>query len=97
MKQRQSLEAKQILRNCRKAIGEKNGKVIIVDIVVKSDGNKIFDGMGIVIDLLMLAHTSGGKERTEKEWKKILNDRGFTLYKIIKIQAILSIIVAYPE
>ncbi|XP_048327932.2 xanthohumol 4-O-methyltransferase-like [Ziziphus jujuba] len=86
-----------ILRNCRKAIGEKNGKVIIVDIVVKSEGNEIFDEMGMVIDLLMLAHTTGGKERTEKEWKKILNDGGFTRYKIIKIQAILSIIEAYPE
>nr|XP_048327676.1 (R,S)-reticuline 7-O-methyltransferase-like [Ziziphus jujuba var. spinosa] len=94
---RQSLEAKQILRNCRKAIGEKNGKVIILDIFVKSECNEIFDEMGMVIDLLMLAHTSGGKERTEKEWKKILNEGGFTRYKIIKIQAILSIIEAYPE
>ncbi|KAL4360857.1 hypothetical protein GQ457_04G005500 [Hibiscus cannabinus] len=86
-----------ILRNCRNAIPRKEGKVIIVEVVVKLDGNGPFDDMGFVFDLLMLAHSGGGKERTEAEWKKILEGGGFSRYKIINIPALTSIIEAYPD
>ncbi|XP_065875930.1 (R,S)-reticuline 7-O-methyltransferase-like [Euphorbia lathyris] len=85
-----------ILRNCRKAIPEKTGKLILVEIVLEEDGDNQFGEMGLVFDLLMFAHTSGGKERTEVEWKKLLEDGGFPRYKIIKIPALPSIIEAYP-
>ncbi|XP_021297329.1 (R,S)-reticuline 7-O-methyltransferase-like isoform X2 [Herrania umbratica] len=86
-----------ILRNCRKAIPRENGKVIIVECVLKPDGTDPFDDMGFIFDLLMIAHSSGGKERTELEWKKILEEGGFPRYKIINIPAFPSIIEAYPE
>ncbi|XP_059452003.1 desmethylxanthohumol 6'-O-methyltransferase-like [Corylus avellana] len=86
-----------ILENCRKAIPEKSGKVIIVDIVVEKDGNDLFDETRMVFDLTMMAYTAGGKERTELEWKKLLEEAGFGRYKIIKIPAIQSIIEAYPN
>ncbi|XP_061994403.1 xanthohumol 4-O-methyltransferase-like [Rosa rugosa] len=85
-----------ILKNCRKAIPERSGKVIIVDVVLEPNGDGMFDDTGLVFDLLMIAHTSGGKERTESEWKKILEQAGFPRYKIIKIPALLSIIEAFP-
>ncbi|XP_059450952.1 desmethylxanthohumol 6'-O-methyltransferase-like [Corylus avellana] len=85
-----------ILKNCRKAIQQKSGKVIIVDIVVEKDGNDLFDEIRMAFDLLMMVHTIGGKERTELEWKKLLEEVGFARYKIIKIPTIPSIIVAYP-
>ena len=85
-----------ILKNCRKAISEKIGKVIIVDIILEKDNNDLFDETHIVIDLLMMALTSGGKERTELEWKKLLEEGGFPRYKIIKIPTVSSIIEAYP-
>ncbi|KAK4571969.1 hypothetical protein RGQ29_030386 [Quercus rubra] len=85
-----------ILKNCRKAISEKIGKVIIVDIILEKDNNDLFDETRMVFDLLMMAHTSGGKERTELEWKKLLEEGGFPYYKIIKIPTIPSIIEAYP-
>ena len=85
-----------ILKNCRKAISEKIGKVIIVDIVLEKDNNDLFDETRMVFDLLMMAHTSGGKERTELEWKKLLKEGGFPSYKIIKIPTMPSIIEAYP-
>ncbi|KAJ7981428.1 O-methyltransferase [Quillaja saponaria] len=85
-----------ILKNCRKAIPEKGGKLIIVESVLKADGNGVFDEIGVVFDLLMIAHTSGGRERSELEWKRILKEGGFPHYKIIKIQALPSIIEAYP-
>lgn len=86
-----------ILRNCRKAIPRENGKVIIVEVVVKAEGSGVFDDMGFIFDLLMIAHSSGGKERTEVEWKKILEEGGFSRYKIIDIPALPSIIEAYPD
>ena len=86
-----------ILQNCRKAIPQKSGKVIIVDVVLDPQGNALFDDTGLVFDLLMVAHTSGGKERSKNEWKKILKEGGFPRFKIIKIPALPSIIEAYPE
>ena len=85
-----------ILKNCRKAISKKIGKVIIVDIILEKDNNDLFDETRVVYDLVMMAHTSGGKERTELEWKKLLEEGGFPRYKIIKIPTIPSIIEAYP-
>ena len=85
-----------ILKNCRKAISEKIGKVIIVDIILEKDNNDLFDETRIVFDLNMMTHTTGGKERTELEWKKLLEEGGFPRYKIIKIPTVSSIIEAYP-
>ncbi|KAJ4729850.1 putative O-methyltransferase [Melia azedarach] len=85
-----------ILKNCRKAIPEKTGKVIIVDVVLQADGKGLFDDAGFAFDLVMMVNTPGGKERTEAEWKKILEEGGFPRYKIIKIPALQSIIEAYP-
>jgi len=50
-------------------------------------------------DLVMVAHCSSekGKERTEKEWKKILLERGFSRYKIITIPDFQSVIEAFPS
>ena len=88
----------EILRNCKKAIPEKTGKLIIVDIVLKTDDHcDKFDDIRMAMDLVMFAVTTGGKERTEQEWKKLLEDGGFARYKIIKIPALESIIEAYPE
>ncbi|XP_024019968.1 xanthohumol 4'-O-methyltransferase [Morus notabilis] len=86
-----------ILKNCRKAIPEKSGKVIIIDVVLNPEGNGLFDDTGLIFDLVMVAHASGGKERTENEWKKILKEGGFSRYKIVKIPALTSIIEAYPQ
>nr|AWH62810.1 O-methyltransferase [Camptotheca acuminata] len=86
-----------ILKNCRKAIPEKSGKVIIVELVLQPDGEGMFDNTGLVFDLVMIAHSSGGKERTELQWKKVLEEGGFPRYKILKIPALQSIIEAYPE
>lgn len=86
-----------ILKNCRKAISEKTGKVIIVDAVLKSEGEGLFDDMGFIFDLVMIAHSSGGKERSEDEWNKLLKEAGFSRYNIIDIPAWLSIIEAYPS
>lgn len=89
-------ECIQILRNCKKAIPRENGKVIIVEIILKEDGSGVFDEIGFLFDLVMMTHANG-KERTEVEWKKILEGGGFSHHKIINIPALVSIIEAYPD
>nr|ACC63885.1 caffeic acid 3-O-methyltransferase [Populus trichocarpa] len=86
-----------ILKNCRKAMPEKTGKLILVEIVLQPEGNGQFGDMGMVSDLVMFAHSTGGKERTELEWKKLLDEGGFPRYKIINIPALPSIIEAYLQ
>ncbi|KAL3754592.1 hypothetical protein ACJRO7_001785 [Eucalyptus globulus] len=91
-----------ILKNCRKAIAssdQKPGKLIIVDLVLldREGSGDPFEDFGVTFDLLMMAHQSGGKERTEAEWKVLLEQGGFPRHNIIKIQALPSIIEAFPQ
>ncbi|KAG6717878.1 hypothetical protein I3842_04G122100 [Carya illinoinensis] len=86
-----------ILKNCKKAIPPKSGKVIIVDIVLEKENDDLYQDTRMVFDLLMMAHTTGRKERTELEWKQLLTDASFPRHKIIKIPSIPSIIEAYPD
>ncbi|KAE9594448.1 hypothetical protein Lal_00001353 [Lupinus albus] len=85
-----------ILKNCRKAIPEKTGKVIIVDHILEPEGNELFSNTGFAFDMMLLAHNAGGKERTEENWKWLFNETGFPHYNIIKIKALPSIIEAFP-
>ncbi|KAL3754649.1 hypothetical protein ACJRO7_001839 [Eucalyptus globulus] len=91
-----------ILKNCRKAIAssdQKPGKLIMVDLVLldREGSGGLFEDVGVTFDLLMMAHQSGGKERTESEWKVLLEQGGFPRYSIIKIQSLPSIIEAFPQ
>ncbi|XP_059452685.1 desmethylxanthohumol 6'-O-methyltransferase-like [Corylus avellana] len=83
-----------ILKNCRKAIPKNGGNVIIVHVVLEKESKDLFDETRMAFDLLMMAYTTGGKERTEL---KLLEEAGFGRYKIFKIATIPSIVEAYPE
>lgn len=85
------------MKNCRKAIPEENGKLVIVDIVMSEEGDCPFADAELAFDMLMMVETNGGKERTEEEWKKILKEAGFPRYRIIRLPALPSIIEAYPH
>ncbi|KAJ1380439.1 Winged helix-like DNA-binding domain superfamily [Sesbania bispinosa] len=60
------------------------------------EGNEPFTDAGIAFDMLLLAHNAGGKERTAENWKILFKDAGFARYNIIKINAMPSIIEAFP-
>ncbi|KAI3808527.1 hypothetical protein L1987_24478 [Smallanthus sonchifolius] len=87
----------QILKNCRESITKRSGKLIIAEIVLNPQGDDVFDETRINMDLIMLACFDGGKERTEVEWKMILEEAGFCHYNIIKIPSVVSIIEAYTD
>ncbi|XVF71544.1 hypothetical protein PTKIN_Ptkin12aG0046500 [Pterospermum kingtungense] len=88
-------ECVQILKNCKNALPERNGKVIIVDVVLNPQSDSLSDDEALRLDLGMLVMTPSGKERTEDEWKMLLKEAGFQQYKIIKIPSLPSIIEAY--
>ena len=87
-----------ILKNCQKAVSQKNGKVIIVDIILHPEGEGMFDNAAVALDMFMMTNCTGGKERTENEWNKLLKEAGFARINIIPLPTImsLSIIEAFP-
>ncbi|KAG9447456.1 hypothetical protein H6P81_013584 [Aristolochia fimbriata] len=89
-------ECVKILKKCKEAVPREGGKVIIVDIVLDSEAaSQPLAHMKHYMDLDMLLNT-GGKERTEGEWKKLIHEAGFKGYKIKHISAMQSVIEAFP-
>lgn len=93
-----------ILKKCREAIPSDKGKVIIVDVVIREEGNVVneedddgkMDYVRWLLDMIMMAHTNRGKERTLKEWDYVLTEAGFKRYNINHVPAIPSVIEAFP-
>ncbi|KAF7021741.1 hypothetical protein CFC21_034636 [Triticum aestivum] len=82
-----------ILKQCKKAIPESGGKVIIVDIVVGSPLKAMLEAQ-VSFDLLMMVIT-GGKERDEHEWRKIFMDAGFSHHKTRPVLGFMAITELY--
>jgi hypothetical protein len=80
-----------ILKNCRNQI-RANGKLILVDCVVPETDEPHFSKF---IDLNMLVMT-GGKERTAREFEKLLEGAGFKLSRVIPTDLPTSIVEAEP-
>jgi O-methyltransferase domain/Dimerisation domain len=76
-----------ILKNCHRAMAE-NAKLLLVEAVVPSGGGPHF---GKFIDLNMLVMT-GGRERTEEEYRRLLETSGFRLTRIIPTDSPMSVI-----
>lgn len=66
-----------ILHNCKKTM-KQDGKLIIFDLIFQ-DG--ILPSSDSQLDLNMMAVT-GGKERTEKQWKTLLDKGGFLINRM---------------
>ncbi|MDQ2973775.1 MAG: acetylserotonin O-methyltransferase [Acidobacteriota bacterium] len=76
-----------ILRNCHRAMTE-NGKLLLVEAVVPRGSEPHFSKF---IDLNMLVMT-GGRERTENEYRMLLETSGFKLTSIIPTESPMSVI-----
>nr|Q5C9L7.1 RecName: Full=(RS)-norcoclaurine 6-O-methyltransferase [Thalictrum flavum subsp. glaucum]AAU20765.1 (S)-norcoclaurine 6-O-methyltransferase [Thalictrum flavum subsp. glaucum] len=88
-------ECIEILKRCKDAVPRDGGKVIIIDIILDVKSEHPYTKMRLTLDLDMMLNT-GGKERTEEEWKKLIHDAGYKGYKITHISAVQSVIEAYP-
>jgi len=70
-------EARRILGNCRQAIPP-DGRLLILENVLTPES----DPQSAMMDILMLVVT-GGRERTEAEFRALLADAGFGLVRLI--------------
>ena len=76
-----------ILRNCHAAMSS-NSKLLIVESVIPP-GNGPFGGK--LLDLVMLL-IPGGKERTEDEYRTLLDEAGMELSRIVPTSTEISVI-----
>jgi hypothetical protein len=85
-------DALKILRNCRSAI-RSNGRLLLIESVLKPS-NEPDPGRGL--DLTMLVLAPGGRERTEAQFAKLLDQAGFSLMHVIPTAETLSIVESKP-
>ena len=77
-----------ILRNCREAMND-GGRVLVVEGVMPP-GNEPSNSK--LWDVVMLALTSGGCERTEEEYAELYAQAGLTLTRVVPTHAVVSIV-----
>lgn len=77
-----------ILRNCRDAMTA-GGKVLVIEGVMPP-GNEPSNSK--LWDVVMLALTSGGRERTEEEYAELYAQAGLSLTRVVPTNAVVSIV-----
>ncbi len=81
----------QILNNCRKVIPD-NGRLLIIEAVVPT-GNE--PSLAKDFDMVMLVFP-GGIERTEDEYRVLLEQAGFQLSSITSSASMISVVEGKP-
>ncbi len=76
-----------IMKNCHRALPE-NGKLILIEAVIPPGSEPHF---GKFMDLNMLVMT-GGRERTEEEFRNLYEAAGFRLTRIVPTESPFSVI-----
>ena len=84
----EDVDAVAILSRCREAMGPES-RLLLVESVIPPGNGPCF---GKWLDLMMLL--VGGRERTEKEYKKLFSDAGLTLNRIVPTAVEISILEA---
>lgn len=83
--------AVKILQNCRRAV-KGPAKLLVIEMVLQEQPTEPF---GNLLDLNMLV-MSGGRERTEAEYRKLFEEAGFRLTGITATMAPVSVIEGAP-
>jgi O-methyltransferase domain len=91
-----------ILGNCRRAM-KPGSRLLIVELVLPTDdaqqpARKAEGGMldrTIFLDIAMLVWT-GGQERTEPEYRELLDKAGFRLTRVVPTESAASVVEAFP-
>ena len=80
-----------ILQSCRAAVSPQ-GRLLIVESVIPAGP---VPGFGKLLDVTMLVIT-GGKERTETEYRDLLDRAGYRLQRIVPTAAEVAVVEAVP-
>lgn len=83
--------ARKVLENCRSSMGAKAVLVLLESVVPDSNAPRPV----LLRDLMMMA-MNGGRERTEAEWRTLLEASGFTLSKALRTGGPFDVIEARP-
>ena len=81
-----------ILRNCRRAMMP-HGRLLLIEMRLPDDGDPGLEA--VMIDITMLARV-GGRERTESEFRALLDRTGFRLERLIPTAGPLTIFDCVP-
>jgi hypothetical protein len=84
-------ECMAILGNCRRAM-KPTSRLLIIETVLPT-GNDPHPGK--MLDMIMLS-IAGGRERTEPEYRALLDKAGFRLERIVPTESAVSIVEARP-
>ncbi|ESQ54497.1 hypothetical protein EUTSA_v10027501mg [Eutrema salsugineum] len=72
-----------LLKNCYEALSD-NGKVIVVECLVPiAPDTSLLTKQVVHLDCIMMAHTAGGRERTEEEFESLARRVGFKGFQVI--------------
>ena len=80
-----------ILKNCRRAIGP-SGRLLIVEMVIPPGDEP---SLGKLLDIVMLV-LPGGQERTEAQYRALLEKAGFRLSRVVPTASPVSVVEAVP-
>jgi hypothetical protein len=81
-----------ILGNCRRAM-EPTSRLLIIETVL-APGDTPHPGK--MLDMIMLALFTGAQERTEPEYRGLLDKAGFRLAGVVPTESAVSIVEAFP-
>jgi O-methyltransferase domain/Dimerisation domain len=81
-----------LLRNCRRAIGTR-GRLLIVEIVLPGAN---VPSQARLLDLIMLANSPSGQERTVEEYRALLARADLRLQRVVPTASPVSVIEAVP-
>lgn len=77
-----------ILQNCREALPNDDGKVVIVEYLLPKTPEHTPEAQLVFhVDMIMLAHNPGGKERSKEEFEALAMESGFIGFKSICVNA----------
>jgi hypothetical protein len=77
-----------ILRNCHRALPA-GGKLLVVEVVIPPGPEMHF---GKLLDIEMLVLTTGGRERTEGDFRQLYEAAGFELTRVVPTQSPVSVV-----
>lgn len=86
-----------ILRRCREAMAPDATLLLIEQVLPERLETGAAAWQAARLDLQMLVLTSGGRERTEAEFRRLLAGAGFALQRVVPTASPFSILEAVPE
>jgi O-methyltransferase domain len=91
-------DCQKILTTCRLSMPD-NAQLVIVDLIIDESESAQPNTNGAMMDLYMLSlfGITGGKERNESEFRKLIECSGFVVEQIKRLPSGNGIIYAYPK